>query len=79
MRRPWPRRSIHIELIRQWDECHSSGYVVHMSPEQSLGEDEDGRSDIFSLGVTIDEIATGTLPSAADEDAVWTKSSTEPR
>jgi serine/threonine-protein kinase len=45
------------------------GTPSYMSPEQLAGKRVDGRSDLFSLGVTLYQLLTGSLPFQADSMA----------
>lgn len=56
----------YLQNERHGDYSETMGSIHYISPEQARGEPLDARSDIYSLGVVMYEMLTGTLPYGGD-------------
>jgi len=52
---------------RVTQEGHIVGTVFYLAPEQALGQEFDGRADLYSLGIMLYELTTGELPFTHDD------------
>ena len=67
-------------LRTAWSPPEGAGTPAYMAPEQRRGDQEDARSDLFSLGVAMHETLAGVLPlRAGDGQRVAALPATVPR